>query len=94
MLNHKREDKDTVELEDVVQTKIHQQDRSIDVLARIDDKHVLLIEDKTDSKVRGKQLSKYYAEVIEGRTKLRAVLEINLYPVYLGSLLHWSKIAR
>ena len=37
----------------VFKTEIRRQDRSIDVLARINRKHVLLIEDKTVTKDRG-----------------------------------------
>ena len=33
-------------MENEVKTEIHQQNRRIDVLARIDEKHVLLIEDR------------------------------------------------
>ncbi len=84
LLNHKRADTDPIQLEDEIKTEIHQQDRSIDVLARINDKHVLLVEDKTGTKDHGRQLERYYNEVIEGRTKLVGeVLEINLYPLYL-----------
>lgn len=55
----------------------------IDVLARINDKHVLLIEDKTGTKDRDNQLSKNYNAVIEGKTKLGNVAEEDLYPIYL-----------
>ena len=83
LLNHKRDGKNPIELEDVFKTDILQQERSIDVLARINDRHVLLIEDKTDTKDRGKQLSRYYDEVMEGRTKFGEVLERHFHPVYL-----------
>ena len=83
LLNHKRGDKDPVELEDEVGTKILQQERSIDVLARIDGKHMLLIEDKTVTKDHGKQLQRYYDDVLGGGTKFGEVQERNLYPVYL-----------
>ncbi len=83
LLNHKRDEKGTIALEDNVATEIYQQDRSIDVLARINRKHVLLIEDKTVTKDHGKQLSRYYNDLIEGRTQFRAVLERDIYPVYL-----------
>ena len=49
LLNHKRDGKDAVELEGDVETEIQKQERSIDILARINGEHVLLIEDKTDT---------------------------------------------
>ena len=55
----------------------------IDVLARINDKHVLLIEDKTGTKDHDNQLSMNYNAVIEGKTKLGNVAEEDLYPIYL-----------
>ena len=55
----------------------------IDVLARINDKHVLLIEDKTGTKDHDNQLRKYFSAVIDGKTKLGKVAEEDLYPIYL-----------
>ena len=83
LLNHKRGGKDPVELGDEFGTKILRQERSIDVLARIDGEHVLLIEDKTGTKDHGKQLQRYYDDVLGGGTKFGEVQERNLYPVYL-----------
>jgi len=86
LLNHKSDDTGSIELEDEVEAEILRQDRRIDVLARIksnNSKHVLLIEDKTITKDHGKQLTKYYDDVIAGRTQLRAVLERDLHSVYL-----------
>ena len=83
LLNHKREGKDPVELEDDVETRIYKQERRIDVLARIDGKHVLLIEDKTGAKDRDGQLRRYYDEVVKGDTKIGEVAKEHLYPVYL-----------
>ena len=84
LLNHKRDDTDPIGLEDEVETKIYQQNRRIDVLAQINGKHVLLIEDKTGTKDHDKQLSRYYNYVIEGRTEIEGVvLERDLHPVYL-----------
>ena len=83
LLNHKRTDTDPIELEDEVKTKIHRQDRRIDVLALIDDKHVLLIEDKTGGKDHSKQLERYYELVKKGRTEIGEVEKERLHPVYL-----------
>lgn len=83
LLNHKRGNKDAVELENVIETEILQQEQGIDVLARINRKHVLLIESKTYSKDRGDQLPRYYKAVVEGRTQFGKVLEEEIYPVYL-----------
>ena len=67
----------------MITTEIHRQERRIDVLARINHKHVLLIEDKTDMKDHSKQLSRSYDDVVEGRTKFDEVLEGDIYPIYL-----------
>ena len=82
-LNHSKGDRDPVNVEAVFETEIHQQERGIDVLARINGKHVLLIEDKTVSKNYANQLSRYYSYVVEARTKLREVPNRNLYPIFL-----------
>ena len=68
---------------EIEKVEIHPQERSIDVLVRINGEQVLLIEDKMVTKDHDKQLSKYYNYVIEGRTQLRAVLERDLHPIYL-----------
>ena len=66
-----------------IETTIYQQDKSIDVLARLSPNHVLLIEDKTGTKDHGGQLRRYYEHVINGRTKLGNVSEESVYPIYL-----------
>ena len=81
LLNHNSAD--PIELEDEVKTEIHRQDRRIDVLAQIDNKHVLLIEDKTGGKDHSKQLERYYELVKKGRTKIGEVEKEHLHPVYL-----------
>ena len=68
---------------DRVETTTIQQDKSIDVLARVSPDHVLLIEDKTGTKDHGGQLKRYYKAVIEGRTKLGNVNPKNVFPIYL-----------
>ncbi len=82
LLNHKRGEKKAIELESVITTRIRQQERGIDVLARINDKHVLLIEDKTDTKDHSGQLERYYGDVVEHRTSFGEVLEADLHPIY------------
>ena len=83
LLNHKRASTDPIELKDEVKTEIHRQDRRIDILALIADKHVLLIEDKTGGKDHSKQLERYYELVMKGRTKIGEVEKEHLHPVYL-----------
>ena len=55
----------------------------IDVLARINGKQVLLVEDKTNTNDHHKQLLMNYNAVIEHKTKLGEMAEGDLYPVYL-----------
>lgn len=62
--------------------EILQQERHIDVLARINGKHVLLIEDKTDSEPHGDQLSRYREAVLSGETGFGAVSKKDLFPIY------------
>ena len=66
-----------------IETTICQQDKSIDVLARVSPDHVLLIEDKTGTSDHGGQLRRYYEHVINGRTQLEDVSEAGVYPIYL-----------
>ena len=62
--------------------KILRQAKHIDVLARINDKHVLLIEDKTESDPHGDQLATYRDAVLSGATDFGAVSENDLFPIY------------
>ncbi len=82
LLNHRKDEQDRIELKSVSKVEILQQERSIDVLVRINEEHVLLIEDKTHTKDHSNQLSRYYGDVVEGRTKLGEVKTSDLYPVY------------
>lgn len=66
-----------------VETRIFQQDKSIDVLAQVSPNHVLLIEDKTGTKDHGGQLRRYYEHVIKGDSQLGDVSEKHVYPIYL-----------
>ena len=83
LLNHKREGK-SVELPEEIATEIHQQDKSIDVLARINGKQVLLIEDKTGTGDHSGQLKRYYDHVAGGDTKklLGKTAPEDIYPIY------------
>ncbi len=70
-------------LPEIDKVEIRQQDNSIDVLARINRKYVLLIEDKTTSGDHSDQLRRYYEAVRGGKTALKGVAEENLHPIYL-----------
>ena len=70
-------------LPDRIETKIFQQDKGIDVLARISPDHLLLIEDKTGTQDHSGQLKRYYELVIQGKTKLQEADKENVYPIYL-----------
>ena len=67
---------------DIKKIEIRQQDKSIDVLARINDRQVLLIEDKTSTGDHSGQLKRYYDAVVEGKTGLGEVSEKTLYPIF------------
>ena len=71
-------------LPEQITTTIHRQDGGIDVLARLSHEHVLLIEDKTETKNRRGQLRRYYQQVIQGDTRLEDDINAeNVYPIYL-----------
>ena len=82
LLNHRRDEEDLIKLDRVDRAEIYRQEQGIDVLARINDRHVLLVEDKTDSNDHGDQLARYYRKVVEGRTILGEVDENDLRPIY------------
>ena len=71
-----------VELGDSVRTCVVRQERNIDVLAGVDGRHVLLIEDKTDTGSHDGQLERYRTLVLEGETALGQVAWNDLYPIY------------
>lgn len=89
LLNHRRGHERSIELKGGSKVKILQQVHTfgvrsrIDVLARIEDMHVLLIEDKIDTMDRDGQLKKYYNHVENGKTQFDKVKPENLYPVYI-----------
>ena len=72
-----------VELGDEISVEIHRQEKHIDVLARIDNHHVLLIEDKTGTGAHGNQLEDYWNAVVDGKTAFGEVNKDDLYPIYL-----------
>ena len=82
LLNHKRQGPNVTLERGVLNVEIHRQDKHIDVLARIDGKHVLLIEDKTDSEPHDDQLTNYRDAVLSGQTSLGSVAEEDLFAIY------------
>ena len=82
LLNHKREER-SVELPEEIVIEVYQQDQYIDVLARINEEHVLLIEDKTETGSHSDPLTRYYKHVAAGNTKLGKTAPENIYPIYL-----------
>ena len=82
LLNHKRQGSRVTLKGDSHRVEIYRQEKHIDVLARINGKHVLLIEDKTDSEPHGDQLATYRHEVLSGQTSLGSVSEEELFAIY------------
>ena len=82
LLNHKRQGSKVALKGGPLKVEIHRQDNYIDVLARIEGKHVLLIEDKTDSEPHGDQLATYRNAVLSGQTSLGSVSEDDLIAIY------------
>lgn len=70
------------ELKNIFSTEIIQQVSRIDVLVRINKKHVLLIEDKTDSNLHSNQLENYWNSVVGGKTNFGEVSESDLFAIY------------
>lgn len=86
LLNHKS--RRTIELPTgTFSVETHQQDGGIDVLARLDGRHTLLIEDKTGSGAHRDQLRRYLDYVL-GRqddgnlSKLGAASECDVHPIF------------
>jgi len=82
LLNHKRHGPKVTLKSGALSVEIRRQEKRIDVLARIDGKHVLLIEDKTDSEPLGDQLATYRNAVLSGQTNLESVSEEDLFAIY------------
>ena len=72
----------SVDLGDSVRTEVRRQEKGIDVLARVDGKHVLLIEDKTKTGAHDDQLARYGRLVVEGKTYFEDVDAKDVYPIY------------
>ena len=83
LLNHKRGHERPIKLKGECTVKILQQEQNIDILARINERHVILIEDKIDRMDGDGQLEGYYGDVVEGHTQFGNVDPGDLYPVYL-----------
>lgn len=93
LLNHKREG--NVNLKGgPLEVEIHQQDNGIDVLARINKKHVLLIEDKTSSDPHGDQLERYKKAVLSDQTRLKGVPQEDLCAIYFKTGNHSREAVR
>lgn len=68
---------------EIEKIEIWKQHNSIDVLARVNGHRVLLIEDKTRTNERWRQLEKYYKAMVGGETELGKVSEATLFPIFL-----------
>lgn len=71
-----------VELGEEMRTEVLAQHANIDVLARVDSRHVLLIEDKTDTSAHHGQLDRYWDLVVDGKTPFGEVATDDLFPFY------------
>ncbi|MCY4215335.1 MAG: PD-(D/E)XK nuclease family protein, partial [Gammaproteobacteria bacterium] len=80
-----------VELDEVIRTEVWPQEHRIDILARVNGHHVLLIEDKTNTGAHGNQLEEYWSLVASGRTRLGEVAEDSLWPIYFRTGNHSFK---
>ena len=82
LLSHKQGDR-KVNVEGGIQkVEVLQQEKNIDVLARINGSQVLLIEDKTHSEPHGDQLATYKRAVLSNGTSLGEVSEEDLFAIY------------
>ncbi len=71
-----------VVLGEETRTEVRPQHSNIDVLARVNCRQVLLIEDKTDTSAHDGQLGRYRTLVGEGKTPFGEVAADDLYPIY------------
>lgn len=71
-----------VQLGDRICTEVRAQHYKIDVLARVDGRYVLLIEDKTNTGAHHGQLGRYWNSVVEGKTEFGNVAADDLFPIY------------
>ena len=93
LLHHKQQDRKVNLGGGALNVEILPQEKHIDVLARINEKHVLLIEDKTDSEPHGDQLATYRNAVLSGKTDLGGVSGDDLFAIYFKTGNHslWEK---
>ena len=84
----------SIDLGDSVRTEVRRQDQSIDVLARLNGLHVLLIEDKTETGAHDNQLERYWESVVKGETSFGEVAEDNVWPIYCRTGNHSLKERR
>lgn len=68
--------------EEVETVDLRKQDHRIDVLARINGSHILLVEDKTGGRQHGNQLRRYYNAVRDRKTGLSADTDL-IFPIFL-----------
>ena len=80
-----------VELGEHIRTEVCRQQNRIDVLARVDRRYVLLIEDKTDTGAHDDQLDRYRTSVINGETAFGEVVDDDLFPIYVKTGNHSLK---
>lgn len=80
-----------VDLGDRIRTEVCRQQNRIDVLARVDGHHVLLIEDKTDTGAHDDQLDRYRTTVLNGETVFGKVANDDLFPIYVKTGNHSLK---
>ena len=87
LVNALLEKHETSPLTEINDVEVCQQHHRIDVLAKINDTHVLLIEDKTDSADHSGQLERYYEAVRQEHP------DKNVYPIYFktGNYQHSEK---
>ena len=84
LLNHKRENKQPIKFDSEIRVKVRKQVNNIDVLAKINDLHVLLIEDKTGTGPKGNnQLKLYYETVHSGVSEIGKLGDMSLHPIFL-----------
>ncbi len=82
LLNHKQT-APQITLDDCdLEIEILQQEKKIDVLARINGMYILLIEDKKGGKPHNNQLESYKNSVLAGNTSFGDIGQCSLYPIY------------
>ena len=80
-----------VDLGNRIRTEVCRQQNRIDVLARVDGRYVLLIEDKTDTGAHDDQLDRYCEAALNGETAFGEVDNDDLFPIYIKTGNHSLK---